>query len=264
MHLLDWVGQVQTIAKEAGRIILAVYNSEEDWGVQLKSDDSPVTKADLLSNEFICHALENIDPNIPVVSEEKGQYTLAQRRQFDYWWVVDPLDGTKEFLARNGEFSVNIALMKGAYPVLGVLYAPFRQEMYWAVQHQGAYQLVDGENHRLFAGAFILTEKGLKVFCSRSHLDAGTQQYVHQLNAPELQPLGSALKLPYIAAGKGHLYPRIAPVHEWDIAAGQIILEEAGGAVLEYPGHQRLAYQRAELKLPAFVAYGKLLDPLNS
>lgn len=263
MNVLEWARQVQAIALEAGRIILEVYDSAKDWEVQLKADDSPVTRADMLSNDFICQSLQKIDPQIPVVSEENTPYTWGQRKQFEYWWVVDPLDGTKEFLARNGEFSVNIALMKGPYPILGVLYAPYLNEMYWALEGQGAYRVEAGENHRLYAKSFNLSDTGLTVFCSRSHLDPGTRQYVDHLVDPVLRPLGSALKLPRMAAGKGSLYPRLAPVHEWDIAAGQIILEEAGGAVLEYPGHQRLAYQRPDLKLPAFVAYGKLSHPVN-
>ncbi len=252
--------QIVPIAREAGAAILEVYNKSGDIQVDHKADDSPLTLADQAANKVICAGLEKLDQLFPIISEENKQVDYDVRKAYDHYWLVDPLDGTKEFIKRNGEFTVNIALIHNQMPVMGVVYTPVLDEMYWAAKDEGAYLLSSTEERKLEAKTFTMTDKDLGVVCSRSHLNEATQSFVDALDQPELVATGSSLKFLIIAMGNAHLYPRLAPTMEWDTAAAQIVLEEAGGKVLNNDTGEPLRYNKENLLNPYFIASGKIVD----
>lgn len=242
------------IAKEAGDAIMEIYADESSFQVEMKDDNSPLTKADKASNAVICNGLENLSTQYPIVSEENKAVDYQERKDYERYWLLDPLDGTKEFIKRNGEFTVNIALIEGGRSIMGVVYAPVLDEMYWAIKGEGAYLIKDGNETKLESNTFSKTDEGLRVVCSRSHLNEGTQQFVDELKSPELVSKGSSLKFLILAKGDAELYPRIAPTMEWDTAAAQIVLEEAGGTVTQHNSTEPLMYNKEDLLNPFFVA----------
>ncbi len=246
--------------KAAGRVILDIYHGTDDWEVETKSDASPLTRADREANKVICAALAELDFQAPIISEENREVPWATRSQWEWCWLVDPLDGTKEFIKRNGEFTINVALVHEGRSVLGVVYAPVLDELYWAAAGQGAWMDAGEGPMRLQAPRFRKDQAGLRVVCSRSHLNDETRAFVEQFEAPELISRGSAFKFLMVARGEAHVYPRLAPTMEWDTAAAQIILEEAGGKVLEYESGQPLRYNKENLRNPWFVAWGDVIE----
>lgn len=248
--------EVSQIARDAGAAILNIYNNADDFGVEQKADDSPLTKADKASNDVIVAGLEQLRFQVPILSEENKEIPYHERKDFDYFWLVDPLDGTKEFIKRNGEFTVNIALVKGNEVVFGVVYVPVSDELFWAAKEQGAYLQQKGQDKQLQAASFRMTDAGLKVVASRSHLNDETKAFVDQLNTPELVSKGSSLKLLLVASGAAHLYPRLAPTMEWDTAAAQIVVEEAGGKVLQAGTEEKVIYNKENLLNPHFLVLG--------
>lgn len=256
MEQITLVKHVIEIAREAGAAIQEIYEKSAGIEIEKKSDNSPLTIADRTANKIICDALEQLPVRYPIISEENKAISYEERKDFEYCWLVDPLDGTKEFIKRNGEFTVNIALIYQQQIVLGVVYASDRDEMYWAVKGEGAYQIIDGKDVRLSAKNFTMKDDGLKVVCSRSHLNEGTQAFVDALVNPELVATGSSLKFLIIAAGQAHVYPRLAPTMEWDTGAAQVILEEAGGSVIDHTTNKPLLYNKENLLNPHFVGYG--------
>lgn len=250
--------EVIGIAEKAGAAILKIYENESDFNVEMKSDDSPLTKADRASNQVICDGLEKLSQVFPIVSEENKAIPYEERKDFDYYWLVDPLDGTKEFIKRNGEFTVNIALVHRQEPVFGVVYAPVLEEMYWAVKGQGAWMQKGEEKQQLSALSFTMSDPGLKVVCSRSHLNEGTQAFIDALVDPEKVSRGSSLKFLLMAKGDAHVYPRLGPTMEWDTGAAQIVLEEAGGKVIDEETKAPLRYNKENLLNPYFIAYGQV------
>lgn len=258
MDLVQIAKEVTHIAKEAGKVILKIYADAEGIEIDRKADNSPLTKADREANQVICDALVQLTPNIPIISEENKEIPYEERKQYAYAWLVDPLDGTKEFIKRNGEFTVNIALIHNQQIVLGVVYTPVTDEMYWAVKGEGAYKISDGNTMQLSAATFTMKDTGLGVVCSRSHLNEATQAFVDELDDPDRVPKGSSLKFLILAEGKAHLYPRLAPTMEWDTGAAQIVLEEAGGKVINHETNQPLRYNKENLRNPFFIGYGHL------
>lgn len=256
--MIELKNKVVDIAIAAGAVILDIYNNASDLEIQSKDDNSPLTKADRAANEVICNGLEKLIPSHPIISEENKQLGFDIRKDYEYTWMVDPLDGTKEFIKRNGEFTVNIALIKDGKVIMGVVYAPVLNETYWAIKGEGAF-LIDQEGERkITANTFTLQDSGLRVVCSRSHLNDETQAFVDDLNAPELVAKGSSLKFLILAKGEADLYPRIAPTMEWDTAAAHIVLEEAGGTVVRYEDKLPLEYNKENLLNPFFVASGNV------
>ncbi len=248
------------IVRDAGRVILDIYGDDEDWEVERKGDDSPLTRADRAANQVICTALGALELRAPIISEECAKADWEVRRQWQWCWLVDPLDGTKEFIKRNGEFTVNVALVYRGRAVLGVVYAPVRDELYWAAEGRGAWMDAGPGPVRLQAPRFRKDEPGLRIACSRSHLNDDTLAFVRQFRSPQLVSRGSAFKFLMIARGEAHLYPRLAPTMEWDTAAAQVVLEQAGGRVLAYRTGEPLRYNKAQLSNPWFVAWGQLED----
>jgi len=254
------IAEVRTIAKNAGNKILEVYNDIENFQVETKDDNSPLTRADREANKIICEGLEKLDPLYPIISEENKLMEYAERKDFEYFWMVDPLDGTKEFIKRNGEFTVNIALIKNRKSVAGVVYTPVSDDMYYAIEGQGAYLVKDGNNSKLNAASYHPSDKGLSIVCSRSHLNEETQAFIDDYNEPLKVSKGSSLKFLLIAAGDAHIYPRLAPTMEWDTAAAQIILEEAGGSVMIAGTDNPVRYNKENLLNPHFIAFAKKSD----
>jgi 3'(2'), 5'-bisphosphate nucleotidase len=260
LHLSsDSIEQLKTIAREAGAAIMEVYQ-QDDFGVIDKEDKSPLTKADKAANDIICAGLEKLDEPFPIISEENKDIPFESRRNFTTFWLVDPLDGTKEFIKRNGEFTVNIALISNGKPVFGVVYAPVPNTMYYAAEGSGAFIETDDGEKKLEAATFSMKDASLNVVCSRSHLNDETQSFIDKLTAPETVSKGSSLKFLILATGEAHLYPRIAPTMEWDTGAAQCVLEEAGGKVVEYETGEPLRYNKQVLLNPFFLATGHVVE----
>lgn len=258
--MIDLARKIIEIAREAGQVILEIYEQSEGVVIERKADNSPLTIADRAANKVICDGLEKLEVQHPIISEENKEIPYAKRKDFEYNWLVDPLDGTKEFIKRNGEFTVNIALIHKGVPVLGVVYAPVLEEMYWAVKGQGAFLIKDEQETQLSAASFQLSDANLNLVCSRSHLNEDTQQFVNQFSTPNLVSQGSSLKFLILAKSEAHIYPRLAPTMEWDTGAAQIVLEEAGGKVINHETNQPLSYNKEDLLNPYFIAYGKVGD----
>ena len=240
-------------AKAAGDAIMQVYESE-DFGVETKADNSPLTKADLASNKVILERLSKLTPDIPVLSEESKHLPYAERKDWTQFWLVDPLDGTKEFIKRNGEFTVNIALVENGVPVFGVVYAPALKLTYWAAAGLGAFRGDDAANSPKIK-AKDYTDGPLNLVASRSHAGAATETLVKELEQTtkvNLVSSGSSLKLCLVADGQAHLYPRFGPTMEWDTAAAQCVAEQAGASVRE-PGGGPLRYNKENLLNPHFI-----------
>lgn len=257
MNYPDLIYQLKDIALAAGHVILDIYNNESNFGITQKSDDSPLTIADKAANTLICERLAQLPLAYPIISEENKEVPYETRKSYEYYWLVDPLDGTKEFIKRNGEFTVNIALIHKNLPVMGVVYAPCLDELYWAVKGMGASRQKSGNIEVLTALKYTLQDTNLKIVASRSHLNEETQAFIKKLSHPELVSKGSSLKFLMLAAGEAHLYPRMAPTMEWDTAAAQIVLEEAGGAVLDANTGTTLLYNKENMLNPWFVAKGQ-------
>jgi 3'(2'), 5'-bisphosphate nucleotidase len=243
---------VTALAREAGRAILEVYASS--FSVQEKADSSPLTEADLRSEKLILAGLRRIAPEIPVLSEETGQSAWAVRRNWSRLWVVDPLDGTKEFVQRNGEFTVNIALVDNHRPVLGIVHAPALERDYFACEGIGAFR----SDARAAGRPIRVSRRGsgaVRVVGSRSHRGSSLDGFLSRVGAHELVEVGSSLKLCLVAEGSADVYPRLGPTCEWDTAAGQCVLEQAGGQVLKLDG-EPLEYNREDTLNPNFVGFG--------
>jgi len=247
------------IAKAAGDKIMEVYQDEAGYNVEQKADDSPLTRADKEANDIICLGLEKLPLRFPIISEENKKIPYSERKDFEYCWMVDPLDGTKEFIKRNGEFTVNIALIHQNRSVAGVVYAPVVEEMYYATEGKGAFKQAHGTTSTLAATLYHPEEKALSIVCSRSHLNEATQAFINDYDSPLKVSKGSSLKFLILASGDAQVYPRLAPTMEWDTAAAHIILEEAGGSIVKAENGKPLEYNKENLLNPHFVGYGNKL-----
>jgi 3'(2'), 5'-bisphosphate nucleotidase len=245
-----------TAALEAGKAILEIYHSGE-FDIEIKGDNSPLTKADTASHNVIMSYLA--DTNIPVLSEEGKSIAYEERKDWSKLWIVDPIDGTKEFIKRNGEFTVNIALIEDQKPLIGVIFVPVKGELYFSSKDMGAFKvLVDLENFDIetliLNGNKLPLEREDKTFtivASRSHMSKETEEYVQEMRnihgEVHLISKGSSLKLCMVAEGTADCYPRFAPTMEWDTAAGQAICEHAGFKVIDWGTKENMLYNREEL-----------------
>ncbi|WP_240126783.1 3'(2'),5'-bisphosphate nucleotidase CysQ [Thermomonas alba] len=240
------------IAQRAAAAILAVYEGE--FAVQHKDDRSPLTAADLAAHRCIVEGLQALTPNIPVLSEESRAIDIAERRRWRRLWVVDPLDGTREFVKRNGEFCINIALVEDGVAVFGLIQQPVTGALWHGAPGRGAFRREDAADCPIHAR--IPAAAPLRIAASRSHRDARTQALLDALPGSEVVGCGSALKFCRIAEGAIDLYPRFGPTSEWDTAAGQAIVEAAGGAVLDARGRPLRYNQRDILINGDFIAVG--------
>jgi 3'(2'), 5'-bisphosphate nucleotidase len=248
----EWREAIVTLAQAAGVAIMQVY--AQDFAVDTKADDSPLTAADLAAHRLIVAGLTALTPQIPVLSEEDADIPWETRRAWPRLWLVDPLDGTREFVKKNGEFTVNIALIEDGVPTLGVVHAPALDYLVHADRARGAFLREGGSDIALAVQRPAAAP--LRVAASRSHLDERTARVLERLGAHDRVGLGSSLKFCRIAEGGVDFYPRFGPTSEWDTAAGQCVLEAAGGRVLGTDG-EALAYNRkASLLNPDFLALG--------
>lgn len=253
-------------ALDAGKEIMDVYTDpDSDFEIERKADNSPLTKADKKAHRVISVAL-SVTP-FPLLSEEGKEIPYAERKDWETLWIVDPLDGTKEFIKKNGEFTVNIALVKGGVPVLGVIYVPVRKELYYAVDSLGAYKLtgIDSLNQpsmdemkvKSVRLPLALGHQGIVVVASRSHQSEETTAFIENLRK-QGQPVtlissGSSLKICLVADGSADLYPRFAPTMEWDTAAGHAIVRAAGCEIFHIDGKTPLRYNKEDLHNPWFI-----------
>lgn len=243
--------QAVELALQAGSAVMQVY-SDLNPAVEYKRDRSPLTQADLASHHILVDGLSRLTPGWPVLSEESAEIPFEQRRNWPRFWLVDPLDGTKEFLHRNGEFTVNIALIEDARPILGVVGAPAMDKLYYAARGIGAWKRVTGSVAPICVRP--APEGPLRVVVSRSHASSNDDLSPWTGTLPYVSiPMGSSLKFCLVADGTADLYPRPGPTMEWDTAAAQCILEIAGGSVTDLHGNM-MVYNKPSLLNPGFVA----------
>ncbi|NEX83499.1 3'(2'),5'-bisphosphate nucleotidase CysQ [Aeromonas rivipollensis] len=247
---LPAISELEPIARAAGDAILAIYR--QPFAVEYKQDESPLTAADQGAHEVIVQALARLTPDIPVLSEESDAETMQARLGWSRYWLVDPLDGTKEFVSRNGEFTVNIALIDHGRPVWGLVYAPVLDKLWYGGKEVGAWRVADGKHEAIQTRPHGDGE-AWRVVGSRNHLSQETLDYLAPFGEIELVSMGSSLKFCIIAEGGAELYPRLAPTCEWDTAAAQAVLEGAGGSVTQLDG-TALAYNKPNILNPWFVA----------
>jgi 3'(2'), 5'-bisphosphate nucleotidase len=254
---VDLLGAVVALAGEAGVEILRLYDG--DPAVQYKADHSPLTAADLAAHHRIMAGLACLTPNLPRLSEEGGEIPFAERRNWTRLWLADPLDGTREFVKRNGEFTVNIALIEDGRPTLGVVHAPVLATTYYAAEGAGAWKQVGaGAPTRVNA---VATQQPPRLVASRSHATPELQALLTRLPSHETLHVGSSLKFCLVAEGRADLYPRLGPTSEWDTAAGQCIVEAAGGIVTDTAGSPLRYNARASLLNPHFLVAGERAYP---
>ena len=253
----DLIEQLIEISKEAGKAILEVYNTDFDY--QLKEDLSPLTKADTLSNIIICERLKALTPNTPILSEENSDIPFNIRSVWKQYWLVDPLDGTKEFIKRNGEFTVNIALIENNIPIFGVIHAPVLQQTFWGSESQGSfYENQNTEINKITISSNV--DDPLRVVVSRSHPSPDLTDWLDRNETHKINYVGSSLKFCLIAKGEADYYPRFGPTSEWDTAAGQSILEYSGGIVTSLDGSKIKYNTKSDYINPNFLAHNNRID----
>ena len=246
------IQDIVSIAKEAGNAIMQIY--KHDFEVEYKQDSSPLTLADKKANDIIVTGLNQLSVNFPILSEEGKEVPYEERKNWEYFWLVDPLDGTKEFVKKNDEFTVNIALIHKDTPVLGVVYAPALDICYWAKQGDGSFK--DGERLP------IKTERQrdtYKIVASRSHMSDDTQAFIDAIDTSkekELISIGSSLKICLVAEGEADIYPRLGPTMEWDTGAAHVIVNESGKKLRKYSDelYSSCKYNKYSLLNQLFVA----------
>jgi 3'(2'), 5'-bisphosphate nucleotidase len=241
------IEEIKDIAIRAGSAIMEIY--QKDFRVEYKDDKSPLTEADIESNRIICTSLEKKYPYIPILSEENQEISYDIRKKWDYYWCIDPIDGTKEFIKKNGEFTVNIALIYKKTPVLGVVYAPVLDEIYYSKKGSGAYKNSIKLPIKREDNKYIIV-------ASKSHMSNETQKFIDKIDTSKEKILiskGSSLKLCMVAEGMADIYPRLAPTMEWDTAAAHAIVLESGKEVMSYIDNKILVYNKENLLNPWFV-----------
>jgi 3'(2'), 5'-bisphosphate nucleotidase len=253
IELSSLIEPVVAIARHAGDEIMKIY--ESDFDVETKEDHSPLTDADRAAHQLICRELSQLTPDIPVWSEESATIPFEKRAGWPEFWLVDPLDGTKEFIKHNGEFTVNIALIQQHEPVLGVVHVPAMQRDYFGYRHGGAFmRSADGKQQSIH-----VTEEcrsAVRVVGSRSHRGASLEAFLQKIGDHEMVPMGSSLKICLVAAGDADIYPRLGPTSEWDTAAAHAVVDCAGGSLVDLEGRALRYNTKAEVLNPYFLVFG--------
>jgi 3'(2'), 5'-bisphosphate nucleotidase len=263
----ELISSVKEISRAAGAAILEIYNREGSIEVTSKDDHSPLTEADIAAHQIIVSALTKLTPDLPILSEESADISWKERQAWSKYWLVDPLDGTKEFVKRNGEFTVNIALIENHIPVLGVVYVPVTNILYSGARECGAFKQDNGEEKQItvatmseFNNVKNAVKDNVKIVASRSHrgkeLDTWINKVEKLFKKVELLSMGSSLKICLIAEGKADIYPRLALTSEWDTAAAQAILEAAGGTLTDIEFKIYRYNQKENILNPFFFAIG--------
>lgn len=243
------IEELLKISSQAGLAILDIYH--QDFDVEFKQDNSPLTLADKKSNHIIISMLSELYPEIPYISEETKLIPYEQRKDWEYFWLIDPLDGTKEFVKKNGEFTINIALVYKTEPILGIVYAPAKNKLYYALRGQGCFKVEGSKAPIAIHARRNRSFEKLIVVGSRSHADNELEKYVNEMKQQyqtvEFIAAGSSLKFCLIAEGKADVYPRTGPTMEWDTAAGHVIALESGKQVLQFNSEIPLSYNKKDL-----------------
>jgi 3'(2'), 5'-bisphosphate nucleotidase len=253
--LLDQVllSSLKKLVLAAGHAILEIYHSG-DFDIAHKSNDSPVTKADIAAHHILVKGLSSLTPTIPVVSEEDDS-SVSIPKSHSLYWLIDPLDGTKEFIQKSDEFTVNLALIENNKTIFGIVGIPALNTLYWGGKDRGSYKSIDDFSDEIHVASL---NGSTRVFASKSHLNAETETFIQALKGPvQLIQAGSSLKFLRIAEGQADIYPRLAPTCEWDTAAAHAVLEGAGGTVTQTDGTQIL-YGKPDILNPHFIARGKM------
>ena len=253
--------EIVNISVDAGEVILNYYNENVD--VIYKDDESPLTKADLASHKIITDSIKKITPDIPILSEEEF-IDWKIRKKWKKYWLIDPLDGTKEFIKKNDEFTVNIALIENNRPILGVIYTPALNELFYSIKNFGSYKILTKKKLNTLKEAKRISinkkkSNKVKIVGSRSHSNPILDKWVNKnFNEFDILQKGSSLKFCLIAEGSADIYPRFGPTSEWDIAAGHIILEEAGGKLKSIDNKEILYNEKENILNPDFFAYSNI------
>ena len=252
MDLENLIEPIAALAVEAGTVILEVYAT--DFDVQNKSDESPLTQADLASHKAIVAGLAQLTPDIPIISEEDGLPEFEVRGQWQRYWLIDPLDGTKEFVNRNGEFTVNIALIDSHRPIFGVVHVPVQNKTYIGCEGRGSELRAGGQTTAIHVAA--ASSAPVRIVGSRSHRGSSLDTFLENLGAHDMLAMGSSLKFCTVAEGNADIYPRLGPTSEWDTAAAQAVVEQAGGQVVELDGKPLSYNKKADILNPWFLVTG--------
>ena len=241
------------ICLKASNAILDIYEKSDtkEMEIEYKSDNSPLTLADRISHEIICSFLKEQYPETPILSEEGSKISYSERKKWDKFWLVDPIDGTKEFIKKNGEFTINIALIKDKKPSIGIVYAPALKKC-WYGTDEGAFILENGVRKKIRINTEI--SEPIRVVASRSHSSPMLDVFLDSINDYELVSMGSSLKICLVADGSADVYPRLAPTMEWDTAAAHAILKSAGGNLIDLSTNKEMVYNRENLKNSHFIA----------
>ncbi len=247
--------EIKVLSKLAGEKIMEIYGT--DFDVEHKDDKTPLTEADMAAHNTIVAGLAKLTPNLPILSEESSKIPYSERSQWQTYWLVDPLDGTREFIKRNGEFTVNIALIDNQRPVLGVVYVPVTGVCYFAANGEGAFKQQPGQAPETIQTR-VCPKDRLIVAGSRSHAGDTLKKFIEALNVEvELVSIGSSLKTCLVAEGKADIYPRFGPTSEWDTGAAQCVVEQAGGHLTDTENLSPLPYNTKESLLnPHFLVFG--------
>jgi len=242
---------VLNIARIAGDAILKVYRT--DFDVYFKEDMSPLTKADKWAHDIIQNGLDNLTPSIPILSEEGVNIAYEERLAWERYWLVDPLDGTKEFVNKNDEFTINIALMENTLPIFGIVYAPALDQMYWGRSNVASYKIVNnGSSKQILVKSQTINP--IQIAVSRSHQSDKINKFISQFDEYNLIHMGSSLKICYVSDGSVHFYPRLGPTMEWDTAASHAIIKGAGGELIKHGTNKPICYNKENLRNPEFIA----------
>ena len=251
MHYSSILPEVLKIADAASEKVMSIYMT--DFKVDYKADESPITAADIASHNVIVEGLSNLSEDIPILSEEGAEIPWSERKHWQRFWLIDPIDGTKDFTQRTDEFTVNIALIENGEPILGVVTAPALKEAYWGLRGQGAYKRDNtGHVQRISVAP---PGEAKRVVASKNYLNEDTKAFIDKLGAHELVQAGSSLKFCKIAEGHADIYPRLAPTCEWDTGAAHAVLSAAGGKVETLEG-KPLQYGKEDVLNPHFIASG--------
>ena len=247
----ELIQSIIELSRQAGAVIMGIYTSEFD--IHIKDDQSPLTEADTKANTVIIKGLEKIAPGIPILSEEGQDIPFEERANWDTYWLVDPLDGTKEFIKKNDEFTVNIALLENNQPVFGVVFAPALNRLYWGSYDRGSFKSINGDT---LIPIFVKSQLSnpVHIAVSRSHPSPQMDRFMCQFDEYDLHPMGSSLKLCTVSDGTVPLSPRLGPTMEWDTAASHAIIRAAGGELINVGTNEPLEYNKQDLLNPEFIA----------
>ena len=253
IDLIELLEDLKPLLWKAADNVMEIY-SRQDFNTQKKIDKSPITEADLASHKILVQGISELTPEWTIISEENKSFDTIQEDSF--YWVIDPLDGTKEFIAQNGEFTINVALVNGEFPILGLVLAPVFNELYFAIKGKGAFrEKRNSPRENIRVSDYDPNQENLRILCSRSHLNQETIDYMNQFVNPETIGKGGSMKFMDIASGRADVYPRFGPTMEWDTCAPQIIVEEAGGQLIDQKTMKRMTYGKERFLNNYFVVF---------